>query len=121
MSVLSWRVLSSAVRSSPKLPGSFLSFEAILRSVSILVVAMLLGACNTSPQKPDLVFDAGSLSDKQWEQANKECQFEAAKATASIRPGDASGDKFRKIYILCVETKGITFLGTEDKLARRKT
>ena len=82
---------------------------------------MLLGACNTSHQKPDLVFDAGSLSEKQWEQANKECQFEAAKATASIRPGDASGDKFRKIYILCVETKGITFLGTEDKLAGRKT
>ena len=103
---------------STKLPGSFFSFETISRSVSILVAAVLLSACNTSPQKPDLVFDAGSLSDKQWEQANKECQFEAAKATASSRSGDPSGDKFRKIYILYVETKGITFLGTEDKLKR---
>ncbi len=86
-----------------------------------IVSLLILAACNTSPQEPDLVFDAGSLSDKQWEQANKECRFEAAKATASSRSGDPGGDKFQKIFILCVETKGITFLGTEDKLNRPAT
>jgi hypothetical protein len=98
-----------------------LSVKTISLKCSGLCLVLAIAACNASPQKPDLVFDAGSLSDKQREQANRECQFEAAKATASIRLGDPSGDRFRKIYILCVETKGITFLGTEDKLIRPKT
>jgi len=84
----------------------------------IFCLAGLLGACNAPSKKPDLIFDAGSLTHEQWEQADKECKFEAAKAVAPMKYGDVTGDTFRRIYILCAETKGIKFLGTEDKLTR---
>jgi hypothetical protein len=82
-------------------------------------IAALLSACNVPSKKPDLVFDAGSLTHKQWEQADKECKFEAAKAVAPLKYGDITGDTYRRIYILCVETKGIKFLGAEDQVDRR--
>jgi len=70
-------------------------------------------------KKPDLIFDAGSLTHKQWEQADKECKFEAAKSVAPLNYGDVTGATYRRIYILCVETKGIKFLGAEDQINRR--
>ncbi|MBM1170902.1 hypothetical protein, partial [Microvirga arabica] len=70
-------------------------------------------------RKPDLVFDAGALNDQQFEQAGKECRFEAAKAVAPRKYGDITGDTYRKIFILCLEAKGIKFLGSEDQINRR--
>jgi hypothetical protein len=118
MRVLSWRVRSAAIGSSPDSSGNFFAFGTIIRPTLIFVTAILLSACTPPSRKPDLVFDAGALNDQQFEQAGKECRFEAAKAVAPRKYGDITGDTYRKIFILCLEAKGIKFLGTEDQLKR---
>jgi hypothetical protein len=119
MSVLSWGERSLATGSWPILPGFLSSFGGILHLIVAVSILVLLSACNASPRKPDLIFDAGSLTHKQWEQADKECKFEAAKAVAPLKYGDVTGDTYRKIYILCIEAKGVRFLGSEDQINRR--
>jgi hypothetical protein len=116
MSVLSWRLLSSASL-SPRSPSSLLG-SGTIRHILIIIPFVLAGGCVAKAKKPDLLFDTGSLTDAQWTQVNKECQFEAEKVVAPIRPSPTAGEQFREIYILCVETKGVKFLGTSDKVRR---
>lgn len=116
MSVLSWRLLSSA-SFSPRSPSSLLRSGAIRHILIITIPMVLVGGCVAKAKKPDLLFDTGTLTDAQWTQVNKECQFEAEKVIAPIRPfTPTAGEQFREIYILCVETKGVKFLGTSDKV-----
>ncbi|GEO17514.1 hypothetical protein MAE02_52100 [Microvirga aerophila] len=75
-----------------------------------------MSGCVAESKKPDLLFDSGSMTDAQWLKARKECLFEAEKAVTPIRPSPVAGERFRKIYILCVESKGIKFLGTSDEV-----
>ncbi|WP_262027650.1 hypothetical protein [Microvirga sp. Mcv34] len=119
MSVVSWRLRFSAIGSCPKSAGNFFSLGAVSPSCFVFLSIVSLGACNTASKKPDLIFDAGVLTHKQWGQADKECKFEAAKAVVPLKYGDVTGENYRRIYILCAESKGIKFLGTEGELRRR--
>jgi hypothetical protein len=47
----------------------------------------------------------------QWSRIQKECAYEAEKATASADPKTAVSYTWRQIYIMCVELKGATFVG----------
>ncbi|KAB0264800.1 hypothetical protein FEZ63_21530 [Microvirga brassicacearum] len=119
MSVLKWRLRSSVTGSSPKSPGFLLSL--IVRILQIIGLATLLSACVHKARKPDLVFDSGKLSEQEWELADKTCEFEAAKAVIPIKIAEIAGEQFRRIYILCVESKGVKYLGTEDRLGVSQT
>jgi hypothetical protein len=87
-----------------------------VRILQIIGFAMLLSACVHKARKPDLVFDSGKLSEQEWELADKTCEFEAAKAVVAIKISEIRGEEYRKIYILCVESKGIKYLGTEGRV-----
>ena len=87
-----------------------------MQFLQIVGFTTLLSACVQTARKPDMVFDSGKLSEQQWELVDKACQFEAEKAVAPLRIRGGAGEDFRKIYILCLESKGVKFLGTADKL-----
>ncbi len=106
---------NSAVLSAPRVAGCSLGFSAIYFP-SIVLISILIGGCVAEEKQPNLLFDAGPMTDAQYLKADKECQFEAEKAVTPIRPSPVAGERFRKIYILCVEAKGIKFLGTSDKV-----
>jgi hypothetical protein len=57
------------------------------------------------------VFKTPGLSSTEWSRAEKECAYEAEKATASANPKTAVSYTWRQIYIICAELKGATFVG----------
>ncbi|WP_162559406.1 hypothetical protein [Microvirga sp. 17 mud 1-3] len=47
--------------------------------------------------------------------ANAECNLEAEKAAMRARNSVTAGENWRKIYLLCMESKGARYLGTTDQ------
>jgi hypothetical protein len=89
---------------------------AISRSLPIVLLSANLAACVGSQKKQNYLFDLGSLSATQWQKIRAECRFEAAKSVATIKHAIIASEEESKIYILCVESKGVKYLGTEDSL-----
>jgi hypothetical protein len=85
------------------------------RSLSILCLALALGGCVESRPRPTLLFQTGHLKASQWSQIDKVCEYEAAKAVIPIKHGLIATEQYRKLYILCAESKGAEFIGTNDE------
>ena len=79
-----------------------------------------LPGCIDRRDWPQLLFETGSLTQAERLQVDKTCEYEVAKAVAPIKIGIIATEQYRKLYILCVEARGIKFLGTEDEIKRRE-
>jgi hypothetical protein len=77
----------------------------------------LLSAC--IPEPPSLVFETSNLSTQEWSRIQDECDDEAEKATASA-PVNIAFYHWQKLYISCIELKGIKYLGTNDQFPQLK-
>lgn len=64
-----------------------------------------------------MVFNAQDQSKKQFSQAEAECDLEAEKVAMQATNGITAGERWRKIFILCMETKGMKYIGTADQVA----
>ncbi|AWM87758.1 hypothetical protein C4E04_14130 [Microvirga sp. 17 mud 1-3] len=73
-----------------------------------------MSGCNSAP-RPDLVFNRNGLSKEDMSRANAECNLEAEKAAMRARNSVTAGENWRKIYLLCMESKGARYLGTTDQ------
>ncbi|WP_162419815.1 hypothetical protein [Microvirga brassicacearum] len=60
-----------------------------------------------------MVFDLGRLSQNEWQQIDKECDFEAEKAVISVKIGEIKAEERQRIFILCAEAKGARFVRAE--------
>jgi hypothetical protein len=85
------------------------------RSLSILSLSFALVGCVETAPRPALLFHTGKLKTAQWSQIDKVCEYEAAKAVTPIKHGLIATEQYRKLYILCAESKGAEFIGTNDK------
>lgn len=82
-----------------------------------LAVSALTAACNGRTQE-NYVFDIGSLSNKAWEEIDRQCEYEARRATASAQPGMVRVMEREELYILCLETKGVRYKGKVERAAQ---
>lgn len=73
-----------------------------------------LVGCVEKRERPQLLFKIGSLKQAEWEKVDKTCEYEVAKAVAPIKIGIIATEQYRKLYILCAESKGATFIGSTD-------
>jgi hypothetical protein len=80
-----------------------------------MAVSALIG-CVEKRERPQLLFKVGSLKQTEWEQADKTCEYEVAKAVAPIKIGIIATEQYRKLYILCAESKGATFIGSIETM-----
>jgi hypothetical protein len=85
------------------------------RSLSIILLYLVLTGCVETAPRPTLLFHTGQLKAAQWSQIDKVCEYEAAKAVIPIKHGLIATEQYRKLYILCAESKGAEFIGTNDK------
>ncbi|MCG7392565.1 hypothetical protein MHY87_06565 [Microvirga sp. ACRRW] len=118
MSVPSWRSLSFSQSDLELLLPGFVSSAAMKYSSLIFITAstMLIG-CNTKPEtRPNFIFNTQDLNQKQFRQAEAECDLEAEKVAMQASNGITAGERWRKIFILCMEAKGIRFVGTADQV-----
>ena len=77
----------------------------------------MLAACNTKPRtKPDFIFNAQDLTQKQFRQAEAECNLDAEKAAMLASNGITAAERWEKIFILCMEAKGARFVRTADQV-----
>jgi hypothetical protein len=51
------------------------------------------------------------MSHSQWLRAATECEYEATKATAAVKGSIIASEKRDEIYVLCLETKGVQYVG----------
>jgi hypothetical protein len=79
------------------------------------VLLLFLTACVS--ERPHHVFDAGNLSEKEWTRIRQECDYEAEKATASA-PINVAYYRWERLYISCLELKGVKFRGMSNQLPR---
>ncbi|MGO4525586.1 hypothetical protein AB4097_12070 [Microvirga sp. 2MCAF35] len=118
MRVLSWRSLSLKTSLEAFFVSTWLD---IVRFPLFLFLSspLILSACAYKP--PSLVFETGNLSDSEWSRAQDECDYEAEKATGSA-PINVAHSRWQRLYIQCIELKGIKYLGTTDQqLAKPKS
>jgi|tagenome__1003787_1003787.scaffolds.fasta_scaffold19508295_1 hypothetical protein len=59
-------------------------------------------------------FNIGKLTQSEWVKASKECEFESERATAAIRIPEIAYEKADKLYVLCLETRGVKYAGRSD-------
>lgn len=65
-------------------------------------------------KEPSLVFDTAHLTQAEWERIQHECDYEAQKAIASA-PSSLAFVRWQRLYIACIELRGIKYLGTTDQ------
>ncbi|WP_425486927.1 hypothetical protein [Microvirga thermotolerans] len=112
MSVWSWRSLSLSASDLEELSANASFCLTILRVLSVVALPPLtLSGCNTAP-RPDLVFNRNGLSAQDMSRANAECNLEAEKAAMQARNSVTAGETWRKIFVLCMESKGARYVGT---------
>ncbi|MCB8820052.1 hypothetical protein [Microvirga rosea] len=70
-------------------------------------------------EPPSLVFETSRLSQTEWLRMQHECDYEAEKATASA-PSALKFIRWQRLYISCIELRGVPYLGTTDELPQRK-
>jgi hypothetical protein len=75
-----------------------------------MLLTIASAACVSTPPTRSY-FKTPGLSSDQWGRIQKECAYEAEKATASADPKTAVSYTWRQIYIMCAELKGATFVG----------
>jgi hypothetical protein len=78
-----------------------------------------LAGCQATPQ-PDFVFNRQELSRPQFVQAEAECNLEAEKAAMQATNSVTAGENWRKIYVLCMESKGARYVGMTDQVPLKK-
>ncbi|PVE25551.1 hypothetical protein DC522_04285 [Microvirga sp. KLBC 81] len=76
---------------------------------------MALVACNTKPPQK-FIFNSQDLSRKQFSQAEAECNLEAEKAAMLATNSISAGDRWKRIFVLCMEAKGAKYVGTTDQI-----
>jgi hypothetical protein len=81
------------------------------------IPALSLAACVS--ERPSHVFDTGRLSETEWSRMQSECDYEAEKATASA-PVNVAFYRWERLYISCIELRGVKYLGTSDKFPNLK-
>jgi hypothetical protein len=86
------------------------------RSLTVTFALVALTGCVEKRERPRLVFDTGTLKKAQWSQVDKTCEYEAAKAIVPIKIGIIATEQYRKLYVLCAESKGAEFIGSTDKV-----
>ncbi|MCB5176277.1 hypothetical protein [Microvirga lenta] len=59
------------------------------------------------------MFDTSKLTQQERVRMQDECDYEAEKATASA-PVNIAYYRWRRLYIGCIELRGIKYLGTTD-------
>jgi hypothetical protein len=57
------------------------------------------------------IFKTPGLSSAQWSRIADECSYEAEKATAAAGPRTPTADTKRRLFNMCAELKGATFVG----------
>jgi hypothetical protein len=72
--------------------------------------------CVDKRERPQLLFETGSLKQSEWKQVDKTCEYEVAKAVAPIKIGIIATEQYRKLYVLCAEARGAVFIGSTDKV-----
>jgi hypothetical protein len=83
----------------------------MLRRTSLcMLLTSALAACVSTPPT-SFYFKIPGLSLDQWSRIQKECAYEAEKATASADPKTAFEYTWRRIFIMCAELRGATFVG----------
>lgn len=75
-----------------------------------------LTGCVDKQERPRLVFDIGAIKQAHWSQIDKACEYEAAKAVIPIKIGIIATEQYRKLYVLCAESKGAEFVGSTDQV-----
>lgn len=75
--------------------------------------------CVDKGERPQLLFEIGSLKEAEWKRVDKTCEYEVAKEVAPIKIGIIATERYRKLYILCAESKGATFIGSTDTVHNR--
>jgi hypothetical protein len=83
----------------------------------VLVSAVGLSACVSGPRA--LVFETGTVSRQEWTRIQNECDDEAEKFTASA-PARIKFYRWQRLYIACIESRGITYLGPSDQFPHLK-
>lgn len=110
MSVLSWRSLSFKTCFCAFLES--IGSATIQSPLKLFFISILgLAACVSEPVS--LVFDTSKLSQQEWARMQNECDYEAEKATASA-PVNIAYYRWKRLYIGCIELRGIKYLGTTD-------
>ncbi|MBZ6076413.1 hypothetical protein [Microvirga puerhi] len=79
----------------------------------------ILAMAGCVQEAPSLVFDTARLSQAEWERIQSECDYEAEKATASA-PSSLVFVRWQRLYIGCIELRGIKYLGTTDQFPHLK-
>jgi hypothetical protein len=79
-----------------------------VRLVAVAAASLCLSAC--FPIATTLHFKRPGLDREQWNRIQKECAYEAEKATAANSSG-AVLYRWRLVYIACAELKGAEYLG----------
>jgi hypothetical protein len=83
----------------------------MLRRTSLcMLLTSALAACVSTPPT-SFYFKIPGLSSDQWSRIQKECAYEAEKATASADPKTGFEYTWRQIFIMCAELRGATFVG----------
>jgi hypothetical protein len=77
--------------------------------LATLLISSQAGCLSRPPTRT--VFKTPGLGSTEWSRAERECAYEAEKATASADPKTAVSYTWRQIYIMCAELKGATFVG----------
>lgn len=57
------------------------------------------------------------LSQKQVSLAEAECNLEAEKVAIQASNGVTAAERWEKIFVLCMETKGAKYVGTTDQVS----
>jgi hypothetical protein len=57
------------------------------------------------------VFKTPGIDSARWARIQDECSYEAEKATAAADPQTAVSYAWRRVFVMCVELKGATYVG----------
>jgi hypothetical protein len=79
------------------------------RCLTCIILSLMLGGCFPRSETR-LQFDTGDMPPERWERVQKECRYEAAKASASAHVNIA-GYIQEELYIQCLDLKGAKYKG----------
>ncbi len=84
--------------------------RAMVQTCALVGLYLCMTACATPTTSP-MLFKTAGLSDERWDNARKECDYEAEKAVASAGPKTPVEYKRRRLFVMCVELKGAKYVG----------
>ena len=73
-------------------------------------MAGTVAACVSTPPTRSY-FKTPGISSAQWSRIDDECTYEAEKATASANPKTAVSYTWNRLFAMCAQLKGATFVG----------